>query len=74
MKYQKLKVMKSILNILMILTLFLSCKAQQTSTTTNLPKIENYTKGEFIIKVAPFGFGNEIPVGKVAKDGVIHFN
>ena len=52
--------------------IFLPCQAQNSSTA---PKIENYTKGELEIKVAPFGLdGNEINVGKVLPDGTIQFS
>ncbi len=41
----------------------------------NAQKIDNYTKGELEIKVAPFGLdGNEIKVGHISTDGSIHFN
>ncbi len=50
---------------------FLPCQAQKSST---VPKIENYTKGELEIKVAPFGDGYEINVGKVLPDGTIQFS
>jgi hypothetical protein len=51
---------------------FLPCQAQNSGTA---PKIENYTKGELEIKVAPFGLdGNEINVGKVLPDGTIQFS
>ena len=53
---------------------FFSCKTQQVNTTTNLPKIANYTKGELTIKIAPFGLGKEITVGKVVSNGTIQFN
>jgi len=66
----KLKISIAIIISLMIL----SCKSQQNSTTKSVvPKIENYTKSELEIKVVPFGYGSEITVGKVLKDGTIHF-
>ena len=62
---------------LLIISIFLLqvCNARQNQSKTNPPKIENYNKGELVIKVAPFGLnGNEITVGKVDKNGTIHFN
>jgi len=61
---------------LLVFTLYQPCKAQQSQTA--LPKIENYTKGELEIKVAPFGaddadYVNEIKVGHISLDGSIHF-
>lgn len=66
--------MKTKIYILFLLSILClqSSKAQQTQAI--LPKIENYTKGELEIKVAPFGLENPIAVGKVTADGVIHFN
>ena len=53
-----------------------SCKSQQNhKTKSTSPKIDNYNKGELLIKVAPFGLnGNEITVGNILKDGSIIFN
>ena len=62
---------------LLIISIFLLqvCNARQNQSKTNPPKIENYNKGELVIKVAPFCLnGNEITVGKVDKNGTIHFN
>ena len=63
-------------SLLIISSLLLQvCKAQQNQSDNNAPKIENYNKGELVIKVAPFGLnGNEITVGKVAKNGTIYLN
>lgn len=67
--------MKKIYPLILSILLLQVCTAQQNQSKTNTPKIENYNKGELIIKVAPFGLnGNEITVGKVAKDGTIYFN
>ncbi len=53
----------------LLVVIFSPCEAQ------NIGKIDNYTKGELEIKVAPFGLdGNEILVGKVLADGTIQFN
>lgn len=69
----KIKTLKTAIVLIAFLSLA-SCKSKQASTTKNLPKIANYTKGELTIKVAPFGLGNEITVGKVLPDGTIQFN
>jgi len=61
---------------LLIAVLFISiiAEAQITKSETDLPKIENYTKGELEIKVETFGSKTPIPVGKITEDGAIHFN
>jgi len=64
--------MKTKLTIVFAIILFQLCNAQQLQTV--LPKIENYTKGELEIKVAPFGLEHPISVGKITADGTIHFN
>ncbi len=63
---------KTYVLFLFIFVHFQPCKAQQTQT--ELPKIENYTKGELEIKVETFGSENPISVGKITADGTIHFN
>ncbi len=63
---------KTYVLFLFIFIYFQPCKAQQTQT--ELPIIENYTKGELELKVTPFGLENPISVGKVTADGTIHFN
>lgn len=63
---------KTFVLFLFTITLFQSCKAQQTQTT--LPKIEDYSKGELEIKVTPFGLENSISVGKITADGTIHLS
>jgi len=63
---------KTCVFFLFIFIHFQPCKAQQSKT--ELPIIENYTKGELEIKVTPFGMENPISVGKVTADGTIHFN
>lgn len=57
---------------LFILMLFQSAIAQKIRTTS--PKIENYTKGDLEIKVAPFGLENPISVGNITADGAIHLS
>ena len=53
----------------------LSCKAQQPQVTNALPKVENYENGALDLMVAPFGLnGNEINVGKISPNGIIHFD
>ncbi len=66
-----MKIKKWVL-FLFVFTLFQSAKAQKMQSTS--PKIENYTKGELEIKIAPFGLENPISVGKVTADGTIHFD
>lgn len=63
---------KTCVLFLFVFTLFQSSIAQKAQTTP--PKIENYTKGELEIKVAPFGLENPISIGKITADGTIHFN
>jgi len=63
---------KTYVLLLFFFIYFQPCKAQQTET--ELPIIENYTKGELEIKVTPFGIENPVSVGKVTADGTIHFN
>jgi len=58
--------------LLFIFVYFQPCKAQHTQT--ELPIIEDYTKGELEIKVTPFGMDNPLSIGKVTADGTIHFN
>lgn len=62
---------KTYILFLLVFTLLQSCKAQQLQT--DLPKIENYTKGELKIKVETFGSRTPIHVGKITTDGTIHF-
>lgn len=63
---------KTCVLFLFVFMLFQSAIAQETETI--LPKIENYTKGELEIKVAPFGLENPIAVGKITADGTVHLN
>jgi len=69
--------MKNTLNILIILTLFLSCKAQQSQT--EFPKVENHLNGELdythevLELVQTHENGKEINLGKINTDGTIHF-
>jgi len=66
--------MKTKRYILLLLAIigFQFCIAQDTQT--NLPKIENYTKGELELKIESFGEENPVKVGKIMADGTIHFN
>ncbi|WP_296380138.1 hypothetical protein [Winogradskyella sp.] len=64
---------KSTIYLLFFCLAIQSCKAQQKATT--LPKIENYTKGELLIKASLDGTTeNGVEVGKITVDGTIHFN
>ncbi|MBT2162822.1 hypothetical protein [Zobellia barbeyronii] len=56
---------------LFVFVLFQFSTAQQLQT--DLPKIENYKKGELVIKADPFGGKNPITIGMVTPDGTIHF-
>lgn len=58
--------------VVSVFILFQFSNAQKQQTT--LPKIEDYSKGELEIKVAPFGLDDPISVGKITADGAIHFN
>jgi len=64
--------------LLFIFTLFQSCKAQQTETT--LLKVENHLKGELdytheaLDLVQTQENGEEIILGKITKEGTIHFS
>lgn len=60
--------------LLLIVCALSPCEAQKKEATTNLPKIENYTKGELEIKITSFGENNPITIGKITADGTIHFN
>lgn len=52
--------------------LFFSCKSQQKNANKPIAKIENHTKGNLEIKVAPFGLdNNKITVGQILTDGSI---
>lgn len=64
--------MKICILVLFSVVFLKTCNAQQTETI--LPKIENYTRGELEIKVAPFGLDSLISIGKVTANGAIHFN
>jgi len=58
--------------IFFYIIVMLSCYVLQAQNA--LPKIENYTKAELVIRVAPFGLdGNEITVGRISVDGKVHF-
>jgi hypothetical protein len=58
--------------LLLVLAVFQPCIAQKVQITS--PKIENYTKGELELKIAPFGLENPIDVGEITADGTILFN
>ena len=70
--------MKTKICILILFALFLSCKTQQLQTNNSLPKIENQFKGE--LDYAKGGFelvqwqtgGDEIVLGKIDEQGVVH--
>ncbi len=70
--------MKNTIVLFVATLLIISCKVNkglvQNNTKTSSPYIiDNYTHGDLVIKVAPFGLdGNEIEVGKVMKDGSVH--
>lgn len=66
--------------IVFAIILFQSCKTQQLKTKTDLPKIENqiegeldYTKGGFELVQWP-NSGDEITLGRIDENGVIHLN
>ena len=65
-----MKTNRYIFLLLTIINLQLS-KAQEA--TIYLPKVENYTHGLVEIKVLISGLNDPISIGKITKDGTIHF-
>lgn len=69
---------KTYILILFLFTFFQLCKAQQTETT--LSKVENHLKGDLDYTHEALELiqwqknGDEITLGKIDKNGVIHFN
>ena len=78
--YKKTKIMKNQKHIFFLLLLInlQSCKAQHSQTA--LPRVENYLEGELdytheaLELVQTKANGEEISLGKINKDGTIHFN
>lgn len=65
--------MKTIISVSILLFLMLSQLSTAQKMQAISSKIENYSKGNLEIKVAPFGLdGNEIKVGYISSDGSIH--
>lgn len=69
---------KTYILFLFVFTLCQSCKAQQTQTS--FPKVENHLNGdldytnEALELVQKQANGKEISLGKINKDGTVHFN
>lgn len=68
---KKIKLLASFFILLMMGV----CQLQHAQSESTLPKIENYTKGELTMIITPFGSGpDEINIGNISEDGIIHFN
>ena len=69
---------KAGINFLLVFALFQSCMAQKTQAI--LPKVENHLNGELdytyeaLDLVQNHANGEEISLGKINKDGTVHFN
>jgi len=63
------------IKLIIILSIFsITCFGQSNFVIDKSPQIKNYTYGELILKVIPFGIGKEINVGKIKEDGTIELN
>lgn len=60
--------------IILLFAFIISSFAQSNFNLKSNLKIENYSYGELVLKVVPFGLGKEINIGKILKDGTIQFN